>query len=92
MQKPCGRHTTPSVYFGGYDAQCMNYIENYAVTDAPNAAAKSAAAKLNLTDSIIKGLKDQGVSGNGRRTKDKRTDGDHQWGTGSGTGCSRTGI
>ena len=37
----------------------MNYIENYAVTDAPNAAAKSAAAKLNLTDSIIKGLKDQ---------------------------------
>ena len=23
---------------GGYDAQCMNYIENYAVTDAPNAA------------------------------------------------------
>ena len=44
---------------GGYDAQCMNYIENYAVTDAPNAAAKSAAAKLNLTDSIIKGLKDQ---------------------------------
>ena len=44
---------------GGYDAQCMNYIENYAVTDAPNAAAKSAAAKLNLTDSILKGLKDQ---------------------------------
>ena len=44
---------------GGYDAQCMNYIENYAVTDAPNAAAKQAAAKLNLTDSIIKGLKDQ---------------------------------
>lgn len=44
---------------GGYDAQCMNYIENYAVTDASNAAAKSAAAKLNLTDSIIKGLKDQ---------------------------------
>ena len=44
---------------GGYDAQCMNYIENYAVTDAPNAAAKPAAAKLNLTDSIIKGLKDQ---------------------------------
>lgn len=44
---------------GGYDAQCMNYIENYAVTDAPNAAAKLAAAKLNLTDSIIKGLKDQ---------------------------------
>lgn len=42
---------------GGYDAQCMNYIENYAVTDAPNAAAKPAAAKLNLTDSIIKGLK-----------------------------------
>ena len=39
---------------GGYDAQCMNYIENYAVTDAPNAAAKPAAAKLNLTDSIIK--------------------------------------
>ena len=44
---------------GGYDAQCMNYIENYAVTDAPNAAAKPAAAKLNLTDSIIKGLKGQ---------------------------------
>lgn len=44
---------------GGYDAQCMNYIENYAVTDAPNAAVKPAAAKLNLTDSIIKGLKDQ---------------------------------
>lgn len=44
---------------GGYDAQCMNYIENYAVTDAPNAAAKPAAVKLNLTDSIIKGLKDQ---------------------------------
>ena len=44
---------------GGYDAQCMNYIENYSVTDAPNAAAKPAAAKLNLTDSIIKGLKDQ---------------------------------
>lgn len=44
---------------GGYDAQCMNYIENYAVTDAPNAAAKPVAAKLNLTDSIIKGLKDQ---------------------------------
>ena len=44
---------------GGYDAQCMNYIENYAVTEAPNAAAKPAAAKLNLTDSIIKGLKDQ---------------------------------
>ena len=44
---------------GGYDAQCMNYIENYAVTDAPNAAAKPATAKLNLTDSIIKGLKDQ---------------------------------
>ena len=44
---------------GGYDAQCMNYIENYAVTDAPNAAAKLATAKLNLTDSIIKGLKDQ---------------------------------
>ena len=44
---------------GGYDAQCMDYIENYAVTDAPNAAAKPAAAKLNLTDSIIKGLKDQ---------------------------------
>lgn len=44
---------------GGYDAQCMNYIENYAVTDAPNAAAKPAAAKLNLSDSIIKGLKDQ---------------------------------
>lgn len=44
---------------GGYDAQCMNYIENYAVTDASNAAAKPAAAKLNLTDSIIKGLKDQ---------------------------------
>lgn len=44
---------------GGYDAQCMNYIENYAVTDALNAAAKPAAAKLNLTDSIIKGLKDQ---------------------------------
>lgn len=44
---------------GGYDAQCMNYIENYAVTDAPNAAAKPAAAKLNLTESIIKGLKDQ---------------------------------
>lgn len=44
---------------GGYDAQCMNYIENYAVTDAPNVAAKPAAAKLNLTDSIIKGLKDQ---------------------------------
>ena len=44
---------------GGYDAQCMNYIENYAVTDAPNAVAKPAAAKLNLTDSIIKGLKDQ---------------------------------
>lgn len=44
---------------GGYDAQCMNYIENYAVTDAPNAAAKPAAAKLNLTDSILKGLKDQ---------------------------------
>lgn len=44
---------------GGYDAQCMNYIENYAVTDAPNAAAKPAVAKLNLTDSIIKGLKDQ---------------------------------
>lgn len=44
---------------GGYDAQCMNYIENYAVTDAQNAAAKPAAAKLNLTDSIIKGLKDQ---------------------------------
>ena len=44
---------------GGYDVQCMNYIENYAVTDAPNAAAKPAAAKLNLTDSIIKGLKDQ---------------------------------
>lgn len=44
---------------GGYDAQCMNYIENYAVTDAPNAAAKLAASKLNLTDSIIKGLKDQ---------------------------------
>ena len=35
---------------GGYDAQCMNYIENYAVTDAPNAAAKPATAKLNLTD------------------------------------------
>ena len=44
---------------GGYDAQCMNYIENYAVTDAPNAATKPATAKLNLTDSIIKGLKDQ---------------------------------
>ena len=44
---------------GGYDAQCMNYIENYAVTHAPNAAAKPATAKLNLTDSIIKGLKDQ---------------------------------
>ena len=44
---------------GGYDAQCMNYIENYAVTDAPNAAAKPATAKLNLTDSMIKGLKDQ---------------------------------
>ena len=44
---------------GGYDVQCMNYIENYAVTDAPNVAAKPAAAKLNLTDSIIKGLKDQ---------------------------------
>ena len=44
---------------GGYDAQCMNYIENYAVTDAPNTTAKPAAAKLNLTDSIIKGLKDQ---------------------------------
>lgn len=44
---------------GGYDAQCMNYIENYAVTDAPNAAAKPATAKLNLTDSITKGLKDQ---------------------------------
>lgn len=44
---------------GGYDAQCMNYIENYAVTDAQNVAAKPAAAKLNLTDSIIKGLKDQ---------------------------------
>lgn len=44
---------------GGYDAQCMNYIENYAVTDAPNAAAKPATAKLNLTDSIIKGLKAQ---------------------------------
>ena len=43
---------------GGYDAQCMNYIENYAVTDAPNAAAKPATAKLNLTDSIIKGLKE----------------------------------
>lgn len=44
---------------GGYDAQCMNYIENYAVTDAPNTTAKPAAVKLNLTDSIIKGLKDQ---------------------------------
>lgn len=44
---------------GGYDVQCMNYIENYAVTDAPNAVAKPAEAKLNLTDSIIKGLKDQ---------------------------------
>ena len=44
---------------GGYDVQCMNYIENYAVTNAPNAVAKPAAAKLNLTDSIIKGLKDQ---------------------------------
>lgn len=44
---------------GGYDAQCMNYIEKYAVTDTPNTTAKPATAKLNLTDSIIKGLKDQ---------------------------------
>lgn len=44
---------------GGYDAQCMNYIEKYAVTDTPNTMAKPATAKLNLTDSIIKGLKDQ---------------------------------
>lgn len=44
---------------GGYDAQCMNYIEKYAVTDTPNTTARPTAAKLNLTDSIIKGLKDQ---------------------------------
>ena len=56
---------------GGYDAQCMNYIENYAVTDAPNAAAKPAAAKLNLTDSIIKGLKDQGYRATEEELKTK---------------------
>lgn len=56
---------------GGYDAQCMNYIENYAVTDAPNAAAKPAAAKLNLTDSIIKGLKDQAYQATEEELKTK---------------------
>lgn len=56
---------------GGYDAQCMNYIENYAVTDAPNAAAKPATAKLNLTDSIIKGLKDQAYRATEEKLKTK---------------------
>ena len=56
---------------GGYDAQSMNYIENYAVTDAPNAAAKPAAAKLNLTDSIIKGLKDQAYQATEEELKTK---------------------
>ena len=56
---------------GGYDAQCMNYIENYAVTDAPNAAAKPATAKLNLTDSIIKGLKDQAYRATEQELKTK---------------------
>ena len=42
---------------GGFDAQCMNYIEKYAVaTPVPPAGTVSAPV---LTDCIVKGLKEQ---------------------------------
>lgn len=60
---------------GGFDSQCMSYIERYAsAPDAPKAqaapsapsvsrsgasSAPSPSSQLSLTDSIVKGLKEQ---------------------------------
>ncbi|MBD5156311.1 MAG: dihydropteroate synthase [Butyrivibrio sp.] len=56
---------------GGFDSQCMSYIERYAVSTAapktitaalPSSASANAApasAGLSLTDCIVKGLKEQ---------------------------------
>ena len=52
---------------GGFDSQCMNYVERYAVANpVPSAApvntavtsGQTAPAELTLTDCIIKGLKE----------------------------------
>lgn len=53
---------------GGFDSQCMSYIEKYAVAEpAPVAqtvtsvkqAGKAVTGNLSLTDCIVKGLKEQ---------------------------------
>lgn len=61
---------------GGFDSQCMSYIEKYAVAEpAPVAqtvtsvkqAGKAVTGNLSLTDCIVKGLKEQAY----KATKDE---------------------
>ena len=45
---------------GGYDAQCMKYVEKYAVDKAATPAASSTTpTRLSLQECIIKGFKEQ---------------------------------
>lgn len=53
---------------GGYDSQCMSYIEKYAVAEptpvaqtvtSVKQAGKAVTGNLSLTDCIVKGLKEQ---------------------------------
>ena len=61
---------------GGFDSQCMSYIEKYAVTEptpvaqtvtSVKQAGKAVTGNLSLTDCIVKGLKEQAY----KATKDE---------------------
>lgn len=61
---------------GGFDSQCMSYIEKYAVAEptpvaqtvtSVKQAGKAVAGNLSLTDCIVKGLKEQAY----KATKDE---------------------
>lgn len=61
---------------GGFDSQCMSYIEKYAVAEptpvaqtvtSVKQAGKSVTGNLSLTDCIVKGLKEQAY----KATKDE---------------------
>lgn len=62
--------------FGGFDSQCMSYIEKYAVAEptpvaqtvtSVKQAGKAVTGNLSLTDCIVKGLKEQAY----KATKDE---------------------
>ena len=56
---------------GGYDKQCVQYVEKYAVDKASAPVAPSQTPQLSLKDSIVKGFKEQTARATENMLKEK---------------------